>query len=47
MDSDRELTIEERVEVVVIHLAQLEEVFACPRTEVCLEVDDNVAERSF
>ena len=42
-----ELTIEKCVEVVVIHLAQFEKVFTGPRAELCLEVDDNVTQRSF
>ena len=38
-------TIEKRVEVVIVHLAELDEVFAKFWTGLDLQIDDDVAER--
>lgn len=37
------LTIEERVQTVILDLAQFQKVGACPRALVYLEIDDDVA----
>jgi hypothetical protein len=41
------LTVEERVEAIVLGLAQFEKVGTCARTLVDFEVDDDVAQRGF
>ena len=38
-------TIEKRVEIVIVHLAEFDKVFAELRTGLDLQIDDDVAER--